>query len=97
MSNTGQKEIKMLVGGKLRSMTFQATDVRKPLASVRRIVKKGNKVVFEEEESYILNKKTGERTKIDQEHSTYVIDVEYLIPYDDPDTSSKAGFTRPTR
>ncbi len=30
MSNKGQKELKMLVGGKLRSMTFQATDVKKP-------------------------------------------------------------------
>ena len=87
----------MLVGGKLRSMTFQATDVRKPLASVCRIVRKGNRVVFDENESYILNKKTGEKTQIDQENGTYVINVEYLIPLGMPDHSSEAGFPRPAR
>jgi hypothetical protein len=97
VDNKGQKEIQMLVGGKLRSMTFQATDVRKPLASVRRIVQKGNTVVFDEEESYILNKRTGEKTPISQEHGTYVIHVEYLVPSEVPDASSRARVPRPAR
>ena len=66
----------MLVDGKLRSMTFQATDVKKSLASVCRIVQKGNTVVFDEQDSYIFNKETGEKTKIDQEKDTSVINVE---------------------
>ncbi len=40
MSNKGLKELKMLVNGKIASMIFQATDVRKPLAAVGRIVEK---------------------------------------------------------
>ncbi len=60
MSNKGQKEIKMLVNGKIASMVFQATDVRKPLAAVCRIVQKGNAVVFDSEQSYILKKKDSD-------------------------------------
>ncbi len=38
MANKGQKEIKMKINCKIASMVFQATDVRKPLAAVGRIV-----------------------------------------------------------
>ncbi len=80
--------------------------MKKPLASVCRIVQKGNTVVFDELNSYILNKKTGEKTRIHQEHGTCVINVGYLIPSEDhirggghvpsvTDASGSAGFTRP--
>ena len=54
-------------------------------------------VVFDENKSYISNKKTGEKNPIDQENGTYVINVEYLIASGLPDHPSEAGFPRPAR
>ena len=49
--------------GSERAMMFRVAQVTKPLASVSRICAKGNKVVFDEESSYILNKKSGTRRR----------------------------------
>ncbi len=98
MSNKGQKEVKLIVNGKVASMVFQATDVRKPLASVSRIVEKGNTVVFDSDRSYILHKASGTKTPINLENGAYVINVEYLIPSkkDSGDTALRgSGFPRP--
>ncbi len=98
MPNKGQKQVKMIVNGKVASMVFQATDVRKPLASVSRIVEKGNTVVFDSDKSYILHKASGTKTPIDLENGAYVINVEYLIPArEDADGASLRGpgFHRP--
>jgi hypothetical protein len=100
MQNKGQKEVKMIVNGKIASMVFQATDVRKPLASVNRIVQKGNTVVFDSEHSYILNKATGVKTPIESENGAYVMNVEYLVPADtDGNDGALRGssFTRPAQ
>ena len=56
-------------------MRLTCADVKKPLASVMKIVKKGNQVVFDEEGSYIRNKKTGTRTEMREEHGVYVFDI----------------------
>jgi hypothetical protein len=98
MSNKGQKEVKMKINGKLASMVFQATDVRKPLAAVSRIVEKGNTVIFDADCSYILHKASGTKTPISLENGAYVINVEYLIPSSSAvDTASLRGpgFPRP--
>jgi hypothetical protein len=98
MANKGQKEIKMKINGKIASMVFQATDVRKPLAAVSRIVEKGNTVVFDSDNSYILHKASGTRTPIDLENGAYVINVEYLIPSKgtaDGTSLRGPGFPRP--
>ncbi len=90
----------MIGSGKVASMWVQATDVRKPLASVSRIVEKGNTVVFDSERSYILHKASGTKTAIDLENGAYVINVEYLIPSkEDTDEASLrgSGFTRPAQ
>ena len=44
-----------------RKLTAQACDVNKTLMSVSKIAKAGNKVVFDEEGSYIEDKQTNER------------------------------------
>ena len=92
--NEGQKKIHMRVnGGPINSMNFQCTNVRKPLASVSRIVAKGNRVVFDNDESYIENKRTGKKVKLELEGGTYVMNVELLdMTGQDPNES---GFIRP--
>ena len=61
----------------MNSITFQVTDVGKPLASVSRILDKGNSVVFTRNGggSYII-----EKIPITEERGTFVMDVEFLEP-----------------
>ena len=59
-------------------ITFQVTDVSKPLASVSRILDKGNAVIFSRSGSYILNEVSGEKIPIVEEKGTFGINVEFL-------------------
>ena len=100
MDNLGEKRVKFRSPGdkKVNGITFQVTDVAKPLASVSRILDKGNRVVFSRfaEGSYIENPGTGEWWPLKEEKGTFVLEVELMEPEgssaEDPGAS---GFTRP--
>ena len=74
MPNLGEKKVffKTLDG------VFQVTHARKPLASVSKMVKKGNRVIFAPSGSYIENIATKKRIDMQEVNGTYQIDVEYL-------------------
>ena len=58
--NEGEK--RMMAWGQdnvLRSLTMQAAQVNKPLLAVRKVTQGGNRVVMDENRSYIQDKKTG--------------------------------------
>ena len=84
MENLGEKKVRFRRDGSshVNSIVFQVTEVGKPLASVSRILDKGNSVVFSRngEGSYIINEKTRERIPIKEEKGTFVMDVEFLEP-----------------
>ena len=84
MDNLGEKKVRFRRDGApgVNSITFQVTGVGKPLASVSRILDKGNTVVFSRNDqgSYIFNEKTQHRIPIKEEKGTFVIDVEFLEP-----------------
>ena len=84
MDNYGEKRVRFRkegLGG-TNSMVFQVTDVAKPLASVSRILDKGNSVVFSRgpNGSYVVNDQTGRRIPLVEEKGTFVMEVEYLQP-----------------
>ena len=56
------------------------TDTREPLASVSKIVKKGNWVVLGSDRSYIENVLTGKRIELTEQKGTYHLDVDVLTP-----------------
>ena len=56
-------------------MTLQVVDVKKALGSVRRMCEAGNKVVFDDEGSYIENKRTGERAILIKERGSYILSL----------------------
>ena len=59
--NQGEKKLRVITQeGLERSMLFQVAQVTKPLGSVSKICKKGHRVVFNDDGSYIENKITGE-------------------------------------
>ena len=67
-------------GNQTRDMIFQVCDVTKVLGSVSGIVKKGNRVVFDDEESYIENQTDGSRALLRERLGVYVLDV-WVAPY----------------
>ena len=79
MKNYGGTQVKFEKDGEVRAMNFEVTDCKKPLASVAKIVDQGNKVVFDQGESYILNKQTGEKILLERERGTFVMLVEFEI------------------
>ena len=70
---------KTLIGytgdGNQVSMTMQVAKVTKPLGSVRAMVKANNMVVFDEGNSFILDKATGRKTKVSEVNGAYVFDL----------------------
>ena len=57
-------------------MVFQVTDVKKPLAAVRRLNQGGSGVWLDLEErggSYIMNMESGKKTKIHNKNGAFVI------------------------
>ena len=60
-------------GGK--GITAQVCKVHRPLMSVKKICKNGHRVVFDEEGSYVENKWTGKKIKVEEEDGEYVLDV----------------------
>jgi len=79
MPNLGEKKVFFKTKDGMESnVVFQVTHARKPLASVSKIVKKGNKVIFSPSGSYIENIDTGKKIELNEANGTYHMDVEYL-------------------
>ena len=86
------KELEVLCGldGQDVPVTFADLPVSCPILSVRRIVRRGNKVVFEDEGGYILEKATGKKMYFIEREGVYFIKMKIKdVP------SQIAGFTRP--
>ena len=56
-----------------RSITAQVCDVNKALLSVKKVIAAGNRVVFDEAESYVEDKKTGEKMWMAEEDGMYIL------------------------
>ena len=59
--------------GGVRSLTAQVCDVNKPLLSVRKVIAGKNRVVFDEDGSYIESKVTGERTWLREQGGMFML------------------------
>jgi hypothetical protein len=70
------------------SLTFQVSDVQKPLAAVRRIAEKGNVVQFgpRAEDNFIQNAATGMKIMMMKKGGSYVVPAELMM--------KDSGFTR---
>ena len=61
-------------------MTLQVTDCATTLGSVHRMVEAGNRVVFDVQGSYILNKGSGKITPIENRNGSYEFDLWVKAP-----------------
>ena len=76
IKNEGERELQGYTGeGNKASMTMQVAAVTKPLGSVRAMLKAGNRVVFDEGDSFIVNKTTGVKTVIEDRNGAFVFDI----------------------
>ena len=57
------------------AIELNVAEVWKPLASAARMVKSGNRVVLDQDGSFIENKSTGERMEVRVKDETFVFDV----------------------
>ena len=64
------------------SVDFDVANITRPLGSVSKLVNKQNRVVFDEHDSYIENKKTGEKVPMREENGLFYLDIWTEIPSD---------------
>ena len=74
VQNKGERRVQLLTeNGDLSKMTFQLTDVNKPLASAGRITGKGNRIVLDDDGSYIENKATLKRIPLYKKKNVFIM------------------------
>ena len=82
MGHYGERRTTFKAAGEegLIGMTFQASDVQKPLAAVWRIAEKGNRVCFGPgvEDNYIQNLKTGKKIQMVRKGGSYIVNADFV-------------------
>ena len=74
--NLGEKNfVAVAETGQERRMKAQVCDVNKVLLCVKRILQAGNRVVFDEETSYIEDKSSGERMYLEDRGGMFMLKV----------------------
>ena len=90
--NLGEQRLPLWTSeGSLRSMTFQAAPVSRPLGSVKRMAASGHRVVFDDDGSYIENKVTGEINWLREEKGNYMLDF-WIMPQETLNELQEWGF-----
>ena len=88
--NYGQVKIPAITREKtVRGITFQAAGVSKGLLSVEKMNECGHVVIFDGDESIIINKKTGEINQLRRQDGNFMLDL-WIPP---PEVAQDLGFT----
>ena len=76
LANLGERKVNLLAeNGTWASIVFQVVGINKPLLSVSKLISDGWRVVFDEEESFMIHKTTQQYIKIKRERGVFVIDA----------------------
>ena len=97
MKDEEKLDVCTLGGQHRRSMTFQVATVKKALGSVSQMVKNGNKLVFDRDNSgrdtsYIQNIRTNEKMWLRQGNGMYVLDLMVAPPLMSNDRNTDPHF-----
>jgi len=80
--NEGEKKFQALTEeGREKQMTLQVCDVTQGLLSVTKMVAAGNKVVFDNEGSYVENKMSGDRTWLREKNGMFIMKLWVRRPF----------------
>lgn len=92
LPNLGEKKLEVFTSeGRPATATFQCADVTRALSSVSKICDRGNRVVFDVDGGFIVDKSSGARTNFRRENNVYVLDMFMLEP---EDAVKRADFAR---
>ena len=76
IANVGQQKVKfMTIDGTWMEILFQLAAIHKPLVSVSKLNESGYKVVFDEDDSYIMHKRTRKIVRMRKERGVFTIDA----------------------
>ena len=82
MGHYGEKEVTFRTGTDVDvvGLKFQVTDVKKPLLAVRRLVEKGNVVMFgpEPDQNFIQHVQTGKKIPMEKRGGAFVIKAHFV-------------------
>ena len=82
IANLGERQFEGVTeDGGVKNITAQVCSVNKALLSVSKAVKAGNRVIFDDEGSYIENKETGEVTWLVEEGGMYALKMWVKAPF----------------
>ena len=94
LANLGQKRMPVMTAeGTLRGYSTQCADVSKPLQSVRHLNKRGHLVVFDESNSFVYNKYSGEVNHIDDDGVNFTMKT-WIMPKEALQQVAAMGFPR---
>ena len=83
--NLGQKQFDgMTEDESLRNIKVQVCDVNKALLSVKKIANAGNRIVFDNDASYVEDKTTGEKIWLREEGGMYMLRMWVRNPFQRP-------------
>ena len=78
-------DLEVELDGRRVPVTFSELPVSCPILSVRRIVRRGNKVVFDDDGGYILHKATGNKMRFVEREGVYFIKMKIVTSPDSMD------------
>ena len=94
MASEGEQSLKVMTEeGATTDMTFQITDVRRPLCSVAKLCDRGNRVVFGRGGGVIHNLSSGRMTPFRRRGNIYALDF-WARQEDDVQHACPSGFPR---
>ena len=80
--NEGEKKFDAMTDqGTKKRMILQVCDVAQALLSVSKVTKAGNRVVFDEDGSFIQNKKSGDITWVEERGGMYMLTLWVKRPF----------------
>jgi hypothetical protein len=89
MPNKGEQRVKFLTrDGVWASLLFQVAGINKPLVSVSRLIDEGWRVIFDDEGSYLIHKKTKKIIRMDRTRGVFTIEA-YVEPEDNKPVFSR--------
>ena len=97
LANLGEKLVPIVTDeGTMKGLYSQIAAVTSPLQSVRQLNRTQHVVVFDGEDSFTLNKVTGEVNYIRDDGTNFLMGV-WVIPKDEVDAAAIQGFPWPAQ
>ena len=93
--NEGEQRVEFFTErNDLMALTFQVAKVPRPLASLMKLIKHGNRVVLDEEGSYLMHKATGTVTPIREKRGVFIMHARIKKNMKAKSKISPTGFAR---